>query len=103
MGDIETFCTDLVKSFKPSRVVLFGSYARGNPTADSDVDLLITVGCEPAGPEAAARMIAALNPSFAVDLIVKTEKDVERRLGQHDYFLQQIHREGRVLYETAHA
>ena len=31
----------LVGKFSPERVVLFGSYAYGKPTADSDVDLLV--------------------------------------------------------------
>ena len=31
----------LKKEYKPQRIILFGSYAYGNPTENSDIDLLI--------------------------------------------------------------
>jgi predicted nucleotidyltransferase len=37
---IREFAGEIGREFKPDRVVLFGSYADGKPTRDSDVDLL---------------------------------------------------------------
>ena len=41
--DIQTTCDDIVREFAPLQVILFGSYAYGTPTADSDVDLLVVM------------------------------------------------------------
>ncbi|MGD0093516.1 MAG: nucleotidyltransferase domain-containing protein, partial [Planctomycetota bacterium] len=40
MREIRAFAKRVVAEFHPQRIVLFGSYARGAATADSDVDLL---------------------------------------------------------------
>lgn len=41
--DIQTTCDDIVQEFAPLQVILFGSYAYGTPTEDSDVDLLVVM------------------------------------------------------------
>ena len=38
---IQDLCNRIVQDFQPERIILFGSYAYGNPTPDSDVDLLV--------------------------------------------------------------
>ena len=39
--DIQATCDDIVREFAPLRVILFGSYAYGTPTEDSDVYVLV--------------------------------------------------------------
>jgi len=41
--DIRQYVGALVRTFNPERVVLFGSYAEGHPTEDSDVDILAVI------------------------------------------------------------
>ena len=41
--DIQATCADIVREFSPLQVILFGSYAYGAPTEDSDVDLLVVM------------------------------------------------------------
>ena len=41
--DIQATCDDIVREFAPLQVILFGSYAYGSPTEDSDVDLLVVM------------------------------------------------------------
>lgn len=41
--DIQATCDDIVREFAPLQVILFGSYAYGTPTEDSDVDLLVVM------------------------------------------------------------
>jgi predicted nucleotidyltransferase len=43
IGDINAWCGNVVREFRPDRIVLFGSFANGTPTDDSDVDLLIVM------------------------------------------------------------
>jgi predicted nucleotidyltransferase len=40
---IRAFCTAVAKRFQPRKIILFGSYAYGKPTEDSDVDLLVVM------------------------------------------------------------
>jgi predicted nucleotidyltransferase len=42
-GDIQAFVNEVVRKFRPSRVILFGSYAYGEPNEDSDVDLMVVL------------------------------------------------------------
>ena len=41
MDRIESFSNRIAQEFRPERIILFGSYAYGEPTEDSDVDLLV--------------------------------------------------------------
>jgi predicted nucleotidyltransferase len=50
--DIQKLAEQIVDRLKPCRVILFGSYASGMPTADSDVDLLVVMRDPPAWREA---------------------------------------------------
>jgi uncharacterized protein len=102
VDDIRTFCHRLAVAYRPSRIVLFGSYARGQPRPDSDVDLLVVMPFKGSGVSKAAEMIRKLRPSFAVELVVRTPADVERRLAMNDFFLKEATL-GRLLYEASDA
>jgi predicted nucleotidyltransferase len=89
----------LVTKLKPDKIILFGSYAYGNPTPDSDVDLLIVM--EANGKDTYVAASLALYPrKFPVDIIVKTPKEVEEELKRKgNFFFRDIVYKGRVLYE----
>ncbi len=97
---IEDLRDRIAAEFRPQRIILFGSYAYGNPGADSDLDLLIIIGHGGAGPRKAAEMIRRLNPRIPVDLVVRTSEEVEKRLRANDFFLADVLNHGRVLYEA---
>src|SRR5437868_5251954 len=82
---ILAFVDRIAAGFKPRRIVLFGSYACGSPTPDSDVDLLITRQRWAMSPlTAAGRIRVELGVPFAMDLIVRSEADVRRRIAGGD-------------------
>src|ERR1043165_2412182 len=41
VSQIKAYCRTLAREFHPRKIILFGSYAYGTPTKDSDVDLLV--------------------------------------------------------------
>jgi uncharacterized protein len=90
----------IVERFAPRQIVLFGSYARGNPRPESDVDLLVVMRTKRAG-EQSLRIRQAIECPFGLDLIVHTPESLRRRLKQGDFFLREILDQGQVLYETA--
>jgi uncharacterized protein len=73
---IIAFVDRIAAAFKPRRIVLFGSYACGSPTKDSDVDLLITRTRWSMSPlTAAGKIRIELGVPFAMDLIVRSEAE----------------------------
>ena len=96
---IIAFVDRIAARFKPLRVILFGSYACGSPTPDSDVDLLITRKRWSMSPlTAAGRMRIELGVPFAMDLIVRTAAEVQRRAASGDGFLREVLETGITLY-----
>jgi predicted nucleotidyltransferase len=90
--------------FQPQRVILFGSYGYGQPTSDSDVDLLIIKKRWSTSPLTVAGQIRIeLGVPFPMDLIVRSERDIQRRLAGADGFIQEILEKGITLYAAADA
>ena len=103
MNKIEEFGRQIGQQFNAERVVLFGSYAEGTATVDSDVDLLV-IGCfEGRGVDKSVEIRMKLRPPFPVDIIVRTPEKLRQRLEMGDDFMRQILQEGKVLYEAAHS
>jgi len=70
----------LVAEFQPTQIFLFGSHAWGQPTEDSDVDLLVIVESSDKSPRQrrlqARRCLRDL--STPKDILVETQAEVER-------------------------
>lgn len=100
MKTIRAIAKHIADEFNPEQIILFGSHAYGNPTAWSDVDLLVIMDT-PDGELAAILEIAESLPdlSFRVDIIVRSRDVLEKRLKLGDWFLRRITQKGKVLYE----
>ena len=99
--DIDRLGSEIRKRFHPRRVILFGSYAKGSATEDSDVDIFVEM--EHAGREvdAAVDIRMQTRPRFPVDLLVRSPKKVDERLRMGDTFVRDILDNGATLYEAA--
>lgn len=102
MDSIREIADRIAQAFNPEQIILFGSYAYGTPTSDSDVDLLIILPFEGKAPRKSLEILNHVNPGFAVDILVRTPEQIQQRLAWNDFFLQEIIDKGKVLYETAH-
>lgn len=103
MEQIEAVGRRIGEEFRPLRVILFGSYAQGRPTPDSDVDLLVITELEGRPVDKSVEIRMRVRPPFPVDLIVRTPEKVRERLTMGDNFMKEILAEGKVLYEADHA
>ncbi|MCK6621532.1 MAG: nucleotidyltransferase domain-containing protein [Calditrichaceae bacterium] len=103
MQQIKKLGLRIGEEFRPERVILFGSYAQGRPTPDSDVDLLIIAKFEGRPVDKSVEIRLKVRPPFPVDLIVRTPEKVRERLAMGDAFIKEILTEGIVLYEANHA
>ena len=100
MNKIEEFGQRIGDEFRVERVILFGSYAEGKATEDSDVDLLVICPFEGKSVHQSVKIRMQLRPKFPVDLIVRTPQKVRERIKMGDGFMQEILQKGKVLYEA---
>ncbi len=100
MAQIEDMGRLIGREFHADRVVLFGSYANGTPTDDSDVDLLVVAetSLPPRKRYAAVRRLVADFPA-AFDIIVKTPDEYGRWRSVVNTIVYFAEKTGRVLYE----
>ena len=90
----------IVRNYKPQKIILFGSYAWGKPTENSDVDLLVVKNSKKRKSERAAEIRRKIFPTdIPLDILVYTPKEIERRLAMKDFFFEDILTKGRSLYE----
>ena len=101
MAAIRRYARQIAERFRPDKIILFGSYAYGQPHEDSDVELLVIM---PARNELdqAFKIRWQLPAPFAMDLIVRTPKEMKWRLEEGESFLTEITSKGKVLYEEKH-
>jgi predicted nucleotidyltransferase len=100
LTDIQQIVWRIVERFHPQKVFLFGSYADGEPTPDSDVDLLIAMETSLRGVEQAVEIRKAVDLPFPADLMVRTPQQIAERLALGDVFLREVVTKGMVLYEA---
>jgi len=100
MRQIEDVSGRIAAEFEPERILLFGSYAWGAPSPDSDVDLLVILPFEGKAVAKSVEMRLKIKPPFPVDLLVRTPEKIHERLALGDPFIRSILEKGRVLYEA---
>jgi predicted nucleotidyltransferase len=90
----------IVEKLDPEKIVLFGSYAYGEPNQDSDVDLFIIQETTLRHAERTVEVSELILPRpFPIDIIVKTPAEVDDALRRKDFFISEIVDSGRILYE----
>ena len=98
--DIKRVCAQIAREFRPQRIILFGSYAYGKPTADSDVDLLVIMPLSGRPIDKAVEISSRLEHRFPIDLLVRSPEEIRRRLAWNDFFLREATDKGVVMYES---
>lgn len=99
---IRKYAEQIARQFHPQKIILFGSYAYGKPTEDSDVDMLVILPFEGKGAHKATEILLATDPRFPIDLLVRTPEQIKTRLKLGDFFIREITNKGKVLYEAPH-
>ena len=90
----------IVEHFHPDKVILFGSRAWGEPTRESDLDILVVMDVNGSPIRKAAEISRIARPRFLpMDIIVRTSDELEHRTEIGDPFIKRIMNHGKVLYE----
>jgi predicted nucleotidyltransferase len=97
---IEEMARKIAERFHPERIILFGSYARGEATEDSDLDLYIEVLAPgPLGKRSSPiRRMLGEEYLFPFDLIVRSPEAMRERGSRFGTLEHEVSREGVVLY-----
>ena len=91
----------IAEEYKPEKIILFGSAARGQMGPDSDVDLFIVKDDRQPRHQrnvSVRKVLRDVSYRLPLDVLVYTPKEVEYRLWLGDFFVKRIMKEGRVLY-----
>ena len=101
---IQATCDDIVREFAPLQVILFGSYAYGTPTEDSDVDILVVMAVlQSETRHQELEMKKRIPTQFRLDLHVRSAQEIAYRVSHNDWFLREVLEKGDVLYEIQDA
>jgi predicted nucleotidyltransferase len=106
--ELEARIRDALAPLHPEKVILFGSYAWGQPTPDSDIDLYVVTQDDflPANYEEnmqnylkVASVLREINKSVPIDLIVHTRPMHQAFVRLDSMFAREVMTRGEVLYE----
>ncbi len=93
----------LIKTYNPIAIYLFGSYAWGSPTEDSDLDLLIVIDKseEKTYNRVRSGQRALFGLGISKDMIVYTKDEFEKYSKSVTSLCHKIKKEGKVIYARA--
>jgi predicted nucleotidyltransferase len=94
-GQIRAYCRVVAREFRPRRIILFGSYATGAATADSDVDLVVLMPFRGSSTDKVVEIRGRVEAPFPLDLLVWRPAQARKR----DSFTRGVLSEGKVMYE----
>ncbi|MBD3308787.1 nucleotidyltransferase domain-containing protein [candidate division KSB3 bacterium] len=115
MGLDDTLRQEIIERLTPihpEKVILFGSYAYGEPNKDSDIDLLVVTQDDFIPQNFAEKMnvtlpvvnmLDELRRQVAMDIIVHTRPMHEKFIALRSMFAREVLKKGIVLYEDTHA
>ncbi len=101
-GEVEPELVRIVErlaSYGTERVVLYGSYARGDFHADSDVDLFIVKETDERFIDRITSVLAVTGAKIPVEPVVYTRAELEQMRARRSGLLAEVERDGKVLYE----
>lgn len=94
----------IIKAVNPLKIILFGSYVRGNAASDSDLDLLIVEEHPFAPSRSRTKEIGNIHRllkhiRIPVDILVYSNQEFYKWMDAKNHVIAHAAREGRVLYE----
>jgi uncharacterized protein len=92
----------IASEYNPDKIILFGSYAIGNPNENSDLDLFVIKDSDLPRPQRTILVRKMLFGTMVpIDLIVYTPKEIEESKENKFSFVHEVLNTGKTLYERA--
>ena len=101
-SQIKEIVHKIAREFKPEKIILFGSWAWGDPGPDSDVDLLVVKDSNKKRMERQIEIRKSLPDSgLPMDILVYTPSEIDESIHKNrNLFLEDIIANGKVLYAS---
>ena len=99
--EAELLAKKISETYKPEKIILFGSVAIGKEKQDSDIDLLIIKKSKKKRYyriKEVFETLRGIKRNYPLDPIVYTPNEIRKRISLGDYFVKRILKEGKVLY-----
>jgi predicted nucleotidyltransferase len=100
MEDIREYARRLAEEFHPVRIILFGSWARGQQGAESDVDVMVILPFDGSSARKGAEMRLRVSAPFPLDLLPVTPTDFKTRVQSGYLLFLEVANEGVILHEA---
>ncbi len=98
-SEINTIAGQIVKKYRPMKIILFGSAGRQDYAQVNDLDFLIIKEDVPLnGLDRIRELDKLIDRNIAVDMLIYRPDEFDKRIELGDPFIKTILREGRVLY-----
>ena len=98
---LKTVTDKICREYHPEKIILYGSYAYGNPTRHSDIDLFIVKKTDKDWMERFVEVKTIIynrKNYLPISPLVYTPEELENRLASGDSFIKRIMEKGKVLY-----
>lgn len=100
--EIQNIVEQLIRIYKPQKIILFGSLIKGKMKEGTDIDFFIIKKDAPhLGVDRIRQLDALIKYRIATDFIVYKPEEVKERLKLGDPFIKSIFEEGEVLYDAS--
>ncbi len=98
-SEIDRIINRIVEVYQPEKVILFGSYASGNASENSDLDILLVKETDEEPVARAAGVRKALRDFlFPMDILIYTPDEIDRDKDRKYTFIHDVLKSGRVVY-----
>ncbi len=97
---MEKIISTIIREYQPEKIILFGSWAWGEPHEDSDIDLLVVMESDKPRLERQRDILDVIGPSdIPVDVLVYTPQELDHSINMsRNLFLEDVVHNGTVLY-----
>ena len=111
--DINTILDNLIfclKASDPYKIILFGSYAKGNPDKNSDMDLMVVLDNRHVSKTYEERLhkklfirnlVVEINRKVPLDILVYSKEELNLMKKAGNYMIDEIEKTGKIIYEKA--
>lgn len=98
--EVDQIVKTITEKYQPEKIIAFGSTARGNPTEDSDIDLLVIKKTKKVFWDRVEEVVLMTSTRRSVDVSVLTPEELKEAYKKNWYFItEEMLKKGKVLYE----
>jgi len=98
--DIEKYKQVVIKEINPKKIILFGSFARGDINEGSDVDLIVIADWKESFLERIKILLELNKFEIPLEPLGYTEEEFEKLIKEGNSFILRVLNEGKIIYQS---